>query len=92
MVESHTPPTRVVMFSPFPCLSSNQLHLRQVAFWNLVGAIGFTLCGALGYAATSSSRVSSTLSDEGTPRSTQATGQLSEYPSDVLGKLGVHDR
>lgn len=29
---------------------------RQVAFWNLVGAIGFTLCGALGYAAVASSK------------------------------------
>ncbi|KIP05664.1 hypothetical protein PHLGIDRAFT_91841 [Phlebiopsis gigantea 11061_1 CR5-6] len=28
----------------------------QVAFWNLVGAIGFTLCGALGYAAVASSK------------------------------------
>jgi hypothetical protein len=27
---------------------------RQVAFWNLIGAIGFMLCGALGYASESS--------------------------------------
>jgi hypothetical protein len=29
----------------------------QVAFWNGVGAVGFTLCGALGYAAANSSKV-----------------------------------
>lgn len=30
----------------------------HVAFWNLIGAIGFTLCGALGYASTLSTKVS----------------------------------
>lgn len=29
----------------------------HVAFWNLVGAVGFTLCGALGYASTRSTKV-----------------------------------
>ena len=32
---------------------------RHVAVWNLIGAIGFTLCGALGYAALSSTKVRS---------------------------------
>ena len=31
---------------------------RHVGVWNLVGAIGFTLCGALGYASFASSGVS----------------------------------
>ncbi|KAI0717766.1 hypothetical protein C8T65DRAFT_571594 [Cerioporus squamosus] len=29
----------------------------HVGFWNLLGAVGFTLCGALGYASTSSTQV-----------------------------------
>ncbi|KAI0338354.1 hypothetical protein BDW22DRAFT_1362961 [Trametopsis cervina] len=29
----------------------------HVGFWNLVGALGFTLCGALGYASTASTKV-----------------------------------
>ncbi len=33
--------------------------LRHVALWNLFGAVGFTLCGALGYASLTSSGVSS---------------------------------
>ncbi len=31
---------------------------RHIAVWNLVGALGFTLCGALGYAAIVSTKVS----------------------------------
>ena len=29
----------------------------HVGFWNLVGAVGFTMCGALGYASTASTKV-----------------------------------
>lgn len=29
---------------------------RHIAFWNLIGALGFTLCGALGYASLSSTK------------------------------------
>ncbi|KAI0788994.1 hypothetical protein BC629DRAFT_471983 [Irpex lacteus] len=38
-----------------------RIELRRigwhVGFWNLVGAVGFTLCGALGYASTASTKV-----------------------------------
>ena len=27
------------------------LYTRHIGFWNLVGSVGFTLCGALGYGA-----------------------------------------
>lgn len=33
----------------FPFLFEGDALMLSVAFWNLVGAIGFTLCGSLGY-------------------------------------------
>jgi hypothetical protein len=33
------------------------LYFALPTVWNFIGAIGFTLCGALGYATTSSSKV-----------------------------------
>lgn len=32
---------------------------RHIGFWNLIGAIGFMLCGALGYASVTSTKVGS---------------------------------
>ncbi len=33
------------------CSALTHVQIRHVGFWNLVGSIGFTLCGALGYGA-----------------------------------------
>lgn len=58
VVEDHSFETRMVRLQHCGCpsLYANPAG-RQVAFWNLIGAIGFTLCGALGYAAVTSTKV-----------------------------------
>ena len=63
----------------------------HIGVWNLVGAIGFTLCGALGYASSTSSKVSSEwIKDHVVLR--HGTGKLPERTRHILGIMGLFDR
>ena len=68
------------------------LVLRQIAIWNLIGAVGFTLCGALGYAAASSSKVYSYSFRHMNARTNILVVQLPKCAFHILGQLGLYDR
>jgi hypothetical protein len=75
---------------------------RHVGLWNLVGAVGFTLCGALGYGSVASTKVRSCScftvfpltrsSSLHLPVLRAGVGRLPVGAVHVLGRLGVSDR
>ena len=71
-----------------PSLRSLGWH---IGVWNLIGAVGFTLCGALGYASSTSSKVSNG-SVRGRMVLRGRTGELPERTRDILGIVGILDR